>query len=429
MKRLVVLLLLGCLIGLLLGAIPGVQAAKGPIEIIYYSWDDPANKPIVDAFNASQKEIFVKATYLPSAEFETKMVTLLAGGATVDCYMQKRQPNIFQEVANGTIEPLDKYITKYKYDLETIKPYLSQVAVNGKVAAIPFRGAGYYTYYNKKLFAAAGQPTPAEYVAKGQWTWDKFAEVARKMSSGDGKQYGAFLHSWPQLTFLPAIQEGVDFITTDGGVDLNAKSLLYSLRMRKSFEKEKVIIPLAEINASRLHYSTAFYNGNVAMMPMGEWFPGFMISGRNNKLLKGFTWNDYGITRLPCNTPNYITMGQCTFNHVAARSKKKDAAFKFIAWMGSAEGGQVAAKAGLLPSVIDDKVMAVLAESVPDKESLRYLTESVPVKAQWFHKWGSKLETQVLNPLLSGYLSSEQNDGDFIAELEKGCKELIKSTK
>ncbi len=427
MKRLAALLLLGCLLGLLLFTIPGVQA-KGPIEIIYYSWDDPANKPIVDAFNASQKEIFVKATYLPTAEFETKMVTLLAGGATVDCYMQKRQPNIFQEVANGTIEPLDKYITKYKYNLEAIKPYMSQVSINGKVAAIPFRGAGYYTYYNKKLFADAGQPTPAEYVAKGQWTWDKFAEVARKMSSGDGKQYGAFLHSWPQLTFLPAIQEGVDFITPSGQVDLNSKSLLYSLRMRKSFEKEKVIIPLAEINASRLHYSTAFYNGNVAMLPMGEWFPGFMINGRNNKLLKGFTWNDYGITRLPCNTPNYITMGQCTFNHVVARSKKKDAAFKFIAWMGGPEGGQVAAKAGLLPAVIDDKVMAILAESVPDKDSLKYLTEKVPVKAQWFHKWGSKLETQVLNPLLSGYLSSDQNDGDFIADLEKGCKDLIKST-
>lgn len=415
-----------CLLLVAVFAVNTIQAA--PVEINFYTWDDPANKPVVDAFNASQKQIIVKATYLPSAEFETKMVTLLAGGADVDCYMQKRQPNMFQEATNGTIEPLDTLIKKNNYNLKAIKGYLSQISVDGKVFAIPFRGAGYYTYYNKKLFAAAGQPTPDVYVKKGQWTWEKFAEVARKMSSGDGKQYGTFLHSWPQLTFLPAIQGGVDFITPSGQVDINNKLVLSSLKMRKSFEKEKVIVPLAEINASRLHYSTAFYAGNVAMMPMGEWFPGYMIRGRDGNLLKGYTWNDYGITRLPCDTPEYVTMGQCTFNHVAARSKKKDAAFKFIAWMGSTKGSPAIAKAGLLPAVIDKKTMEVLAESVPDKDSLKYLTEKVPVKAQWFHKWGSKLETQVLNPLLSGYLASDQSDDDFIKELEKGCKDLIKST-
>lgn len=182
MKRLSVLLLLTALVVSLLLAISGVQA-KGPIEINFYSWDDPANKPIIDAYNASQKEIFVKATYLPSAEYETKISTLLAGGADIDCFMQKRQSDMFQEIVNGIIEPLDKYATKYKYNLEDIKAYSKQVTYGGKLVAIPFRGAGYYTYYNKKLFAAAGEATPTEYVVKGQWNWDKFQEVAKKLSS------------------------------------------------------------------------------------------------------------------------------------------------------------------------------------------------------------------------------------------------------
>lgn len=427
MKRFSGILLVVCLVFLVMATV-GVQA-KNPIEINFYTWDDPANKPIVDAYNASQKEIFVKATYLPSAEYETKIITLLAGGATIDCYMQKRQPDMFQEINNGIIEPLDKYVAKYKYNTDDIKPYIKQVTYNGKLVAIPFRGAGYYTYYNKKLFAAAGVPTPTEYVAKGQWTWDKFQEVAKKLSSGDGKQYGAVFHTWPQITLMPAIQSGVDFITPDGHVDLNSKLVLYSLRQRKNLEKAKAMLPLSEQIATKIHYSTAFYGGNVAMLLIGEWFPGFMIKGRDSNLLKGFTWNDWAITRVPCNNATYSTIGMTTFNHLCHSSKKKDAAFKFIAWMGSAEAGPVIAKSGFLPAVVDEKTLAVLGESVPDKDSLTYLTEKVPVVPQWFHKYGSKLETQALNPLVSQYLTTDMNDGDLIADMEKACKEVINSVK
>ena len=51
---------------------------------------------------------------------------------------------------------------------------------------MPFRGEAYFTYYNKKVFEKAGVPTPETYVEKGEWTWDKFIEVAKELSTGDG---------------------------------------------------------------------------------------------------------------------------------------------------------------------------------------------------------------------------------------------------
>jgi hypothetical protein len=42
------------------------------VTIIYYLWDDPSLKPMVDAFNASQKEIIVDARYIPSPDYETR---------------------------------------------------------------------------------------------------------------------------------------------------------------------------------------------------------------------------------------------------------------------------------------------------------------------------------------------------------------------
>ncbi len=427
MKKLITVLLsvcwvLSCFIG-----ISGVQA-KGPTEISYYLWDDPTYRQIVDAYNASQKEIHVKATYLQAADYETKLLTLLAGGVNMDCYMQKRQADMFPQNSNGYIEPLDKLIKKYKFNIGADKPYMNDISINGKVLAIPFRGAGYFTYYNKKIFEKAGIPTPTELVKKGNWNWNKFMEVSQKLSTGDGKQYGAILYTWPVNTFLPAYQQKVDFITASGKVDVDIDSVLFSMRMRRNLEKSKAIIPLAELKATKTHYSQAFYQGNVGMVLIGEWFPQFMLAARDQKLLKNFTWNDWAITRIPCDSANYITAGASTFNHIYSRSKKKDAAFKFLAWAGGVEGAKVVAKNGILPAIVNDEVQNELTKVVPDMESVKYLSEPAPKFTAYINKYGTKIETQVLNPLIEKYLVSDMSDGDFMVELDRGLKEVVKSS-
>ncbi len=398
-----------------------------PVEVNYYMWQDPTFQPIVDAFNNSQKEVFVKTTVMPSSDYETKILTMLAGGADIDCYMQKRQTDMFQQAKNGFIEPLDKYIKTTKYDLKSIKAYTSQITVSGKVLAIPYRGAGYYTYYNKKLFAKAGIPTPTEYVKKGEWTWDKFQEVSKKLSTGDGRIYGSLLYTWPQLSVVPAIQKNVMFIDAKGKLNLDEKALAYSVKMRRDLEKSKSILSMAELKATKTHYSKPFYDGNTAMLLIGEWFPGMMISGRDDKLLKDYTWNDWAITRLPSDSPKYVTMGACTFNHIYSRSKKKDAAFKFLAWMGSSEGAKVVAKNGFLPPVVDEGVKAELAKVVPDAESLNYFIEPAPRMAQWYTIYGSRVEA-TLGTVLEKYLSSNMTEKEFITELKAQLQQVIKTT-
>ena len=150
------------------------EPPKGPQTIKYLMWEDPTYKNIVQTYNDSQKQIVVDAQVLPSTDYETKLTTMLAGGAQMDAYMQKRQTDMFTQYANGYIAPLDALIAKYKYDTAGIDRFRSSVTVDGKVVAIPFRGAEYYTYYNKKLFANAGIDTPDGYVKNGTWTWKKF---------------------------------------------------------------------------------------------------------------------------------------------------------------------------------------------------------------------------------------------------------------
>ncbi|HET7838678.1 MAG TPA: extracellular solute-binding protein [Rectinemataceae bacterium] len=418
LSRLVILALCLCAILPL-----SVQGQAKPTTIIYYLWDDPSLKPLVDAFNASQKDIVVDARYLPSPDYETKITTLLTAKAEMDCYMQKRQSDMFAHYDNGFIEPLDGLLAKTGVNRAAIDSYKDAVTLDGKVVAFPWRGAAYYTYYNKKLFQKAGVPTPDTYVKSGTWTWDKFAEISKKLSSGDGNVYGSTVYIWGSSQLLMEAQRGKPIIDAKGKIDYD-NAILRAFSMRKGLEEAKAMWPLIDMKVTKTHYSKQFYDGRAAMLLIGEWFPGFMISGRDKNLLQGYTWNDWAVTRLPCDEKSYSTFGSPTFNHVTSYAKNKEAAFRFIAWMGGPEGAKVAAEAGVLPAMVDPGVKAVLAKAFPDAQSLEYFTEAKKSYPLLMTKYGSRIEAQV-NSMIEEYLLGKLSDSDFDARFRDGLKDII----
>ncbi|HUX13616.1 MAG TPA: extracellular solute-binding protein [Spirochaetia bacterium] len=401
-------------------------AAAGPQSIQFVMWQDPTYANVVQAYNDSQSRVKVDPQIVTSADYETKLTTMLAGGVYMDAFMEKRQTDMFAQYENGYIEPLDGLIKKYKYDTTGLDNYKAAVTIDGKTLAIPFRGARYYIYYNKKMFADAGIDTPDKYVQRGDWTWKKFMEVAEKISSGDGKKYGAFFYTWGQVNMFPAIQANVSFITPDGKIDIN-DTVLQSFKMRKELEQKKAIMPYVDIVATKLHYSQAFYNGNVAMLPIGEWFPGFMLDGKKKDLLKGFTWDDWGVTRLPDDQSTYASVGAPTFNNIYSGSKFKDAAFDFIGWMGGAQGSAIVAKNGFLPGMITPDVVSALKSVLPDNESLKYFTENVPVIPPYYTRYGSRVEQAILSTMQQ-YLLNDMSDAEVMAALKSKLQDIINTT-
>lgn len=426
---LAVLILIG---GAVVAFASGSQEAEevesdGPVTITYYLWDDPTYAQIVDTFNASQDRIYVEAEYLQASDYEAKLTTLLAGGAEMDAYMQKRQFDMFSHFANGYIEPLDDLIAEHDYDTDAISAYRSALQIDGQWVAIPFRGGSYLTYYNRRIFEAAGEPTPDYYVERGEWTWDKFEEVANRLATGDGEIYGGLIYTWGNQTFLPAIQAGAQFITDDGEVVVD-DSIVEALERRLRLEQSGAIPELVELKATRTHYSQAFYQGNLAMMIIGEWFPGMMLKARDDGLLQGFTWNDWGVTRLPSQTPrDFATVGNPTFNHVHPDSDNKDAAFEFIAWMGSAEGANVVAEAGFLPPVVNDEVTAILAGAIPDEQSLEYFVEDAPRMPIFYNRYGTRIDL-FTGQLVERYMVGDIAPRDLRAEIEAGLEEIVATT-
>jgi len=402
-------------------------AAKvGPVEIIYYLWDDPTYNQIVDTFNESQNEVYVKTMVIPAGDYETKLTTLLAGGAEMDAYMQKRQADMFPQYANGYIHPLDDLVAKHGYDLEAVLAYESAIRIDGKLLAIPFRGATYYTYYNRKLFQQAGLPDPDHYVDLNEWTWDRFAQVANKLASGDGSVYGGLFYIWGLCHVIPALQNEIDFITPDGEIELD-DSVRYSFALRRDLEESKAIWSLIDLKVTKTHYSKAFYDGNVGMLIIGEWFPGQMLKGRDDELLVGYTWNDWAITRLPCNLPDYRSVGNPTFNHIHVNSKKKDSAFKFISWMGGPLGARVVAEAGFLPPIVTPQVISALEKAIPDERSLKMFAEGPRVIPTFYSKYGSRVE-MMIQSIIEEYLVEKWTDEELMQRMRVELNDIIQTT-
>lgn len=425
-KGMLILLLVLLSAAMLLAGGQGEETAveeEGPTTVIFYLWDDPAYPPIVEEFNSSQDEVFVDAKWVSLNEYEAQISTLLAGGAEMDGYMQKRSTDIFAHYNNGYIAPVDELAAEHGFDLEEVSDYREAITIDGKTLAVPFRGASWYCYYNKVLFEKAGVPTPDTYVENGEWDWDKFIEVSAQLKQAlPDLSYGSFLYTWGSANVIPALQNGVQFVDAEGNINVN-DSVINSYLYRKELEERGLIMPLTETKVTKTHYSKPFYNGDAAMLLIGSWFPGHMLKGRDESLLEGYEWSDYSITRLPCDESTYRSFGNPTFSHIHANSDKKEAMFKFLSWMGGPEGAKIVAGNGLLPAYITEDVKAELAKILPNETAVKYYTEQKIVNPQFYNKYGSAVESE-LAAVMEEYLASDMSASELRELLTKRLQQV-----
>jgi multiple sugar transport system substrate-binding protein len=399
--------------------------ATGPVTITYYTWDDGAHKALIDGFNATHTDIQVNGQILASADYETKLTTLLSGRADIDCFMEKRQSDMFSQNSNGYLEPLNSYIKATGSDNPAVEGFKSSVTVDGDIVEIPWRGGAYFTYYNKAVFRKAGIPTPDTFVEKGEWTWAKFEEVSKAIHAADADLLGSTIYFWGSNGFFEAGQAGDAIVTADGKID-NIENVVKQLEMRKRLEADGAMWNLIDMKVTKTHYSKQFYDGKVGMMIIGEWFPGQMVKGNEDKLI-AFDYQDWGITRMPNDQEIYTTVGLSTGNCVTSYSKKKQAAFDFINWMSGPEGAAIAASYGVLPAAASDAAKAIIAKSLPEGNSADYFLEARNNNTANFSPYATRVETEfskLQEDYLLGNLTSDQFRKAFTASLN----DIIKTT-
>lgn len=408
MKKMLSVLLAAMLVLL---AIPAMAEDQ---VITVVTWDATTTPYLIaqkEAFEAANPGIKIEYVDVASQDYAVKTTTMLEGGDKSDVYMIKEIDNLINWQAQGFAAPLDTA----DYDMSGFAGTEANYAVDGVQYAIPFRSDFWVLFYNKDLFDAAGVEYPTN-----DMTWDQYAELAKKMTNPEKEIYGTHYHTWLSAVANWAVCDGVNTLA-----DKEYSDLLYFYKLYQDLEDSGACMSFADLKAAGLHYSGAFANGNIAMMPMGYWYVSTLI-GYNKDGTCNFNW---GITAVPHldGVPAGSSFGNLTGAMINAKSENKDLAWKYISWLGGPEGSKATASTGARPAWVSEDVAAAMSsvEGFPADETSKGALLPVFVGMEWpVAEKVADIKT-IVNEEHSMIMAREITPEDGIEEMNERVAELF----
>lgn len=325
-------------------------------------WDNSTTEVGNDlAAKFTEKYPNIKVEYIDvsSTEYTNKLSIMLNGGSDLDAFYIKDADTTLSMYKKGQLHDLNSYIKESKVELDKYNGLAENFQFEGGTYGLPYRTDYYILYYNKDVFDAASEPYPTN-----DMTWDEYAEVAAKITSGEGanKIYGALTHTWNACVQNWAVQDGKNTIVSD---DYSFMKPYYE-RALKMQNDDKSAMDFATLKTSNIHYSGPFLNGQVGMMPMGTWFMNTIIL----KKAQGESDINWGIATLPHaqSIEQGYTVGATTPIAMNAAGKNKDAAWKFIEFVTNEQAAAYVSTKGVLPSILTEEALVNVsnAEGMPE---------------------------------------------------------------
>ena len=342
-----------------------------------YNW-----KATLDAYHKANPNVTVELVLLSekgdTQEATKKLDLAAASGEQIDMMMFSDPASYSQRVALGMAAPLDDYIAKDGYKVE--EDYKVDTHLNGKVYALPGKFNPWYVLLNKDHLDEAGLKVPTD------WTWDEFADYAKKLTKGEGatKRYGTYFHG-PQnggwMEFLKLKMENqpqnTEFLKPDGSSNLDDPNFKATLELRVRMEKvDKSSVPYSDMISQKLAYRNQFFNQSVSMLTIGSWMNTEI--GGTDKVPLTF---HVAVAPFPKNNPGDETgLTPVTTDYVAVSesSEHKEEAYKFVRWYTTegqvVQGKNIPAWNGVkseqVTSIIDTILAGTKNPELVDKTSL-----------------------------------------------------------
>ena len=317
-------------------AAPAEQAAAAePTTITWAFWGDPpeveSHKRVADAFMAAHPDIKIEIWNQPWGDYFTKIQALWASGdiATIpDVAFLWPTPKY---AAQGVLENLDSYIETSGYNLEDYWPGLLESAkYQGSVYGFPRDIEVNVLYYNKDIFDEAGVEYPTE-----NWTWDDLLAAAEKLTVKDA--------SGNVSRYALAMEGGkwAKWVNQNGGAILDdynnpSKCLLaepaavagvkfFADMMNNGYAMRDADLSQAGGDAA------VFQSGQAAMIIQNtSRVSGFNAAGMNY---------DVATVPTPADGKRWNGAGGAAWV-MSSGSDNKDAAWTFLNWLQSTDGGE-----------------------------------------------------------------------------------------
>lgn len=348
--------------------------AQEPVTINYATWVNNKdasgsylNEVVTKEFTKKNPNIQVKFQLLSennSTEYLQKLDLMIAGGEEIDVVEYPSRASYYDRVARNVLAPLDEYIAaegkKYS-DLFNI-----DTAVNGKIYALPWDVKPMFVMLNKKYLDEAGLSIP-----KPDWTWNDFRDYAKKLSKGEGKdrRYGSYFWTVPGMKLYGVFNAyGYDPLLNKetGASNVTDPNIKEWLQFYSDMEKvDKSLYPYFEAKSGKISYRDIFFQGKIAMLPIGIWMIP-EIAGTIDKYPHDWVTAFAPVPKFK-DYPAGNSGGDAGFIGVPAGSKYKAEAYKFAKF--NCEEG-VSIRATGLPAKKEYNVDELLKTMMGGKENL-----------------------------------------------------------
>lgn len=124
---------------------------------------------------------------LPFDGYTSTLTTQIAGDNAPDMawILENAAPDF---VSTGALVPIGDTLEDTEgYEYDDLVPAATELwRHEDRLYAYPFSTSPFAVFANTDLLAEAGQPTPAELIADGQWTWDRVVEAGAAVRAETG---------------------------------------------------------------------------------------------------------------------------------------------------------------------------------------------------------------------------------------------------
>ena len=322
------------------------SAFAAPTQIEYWSvftgGDGATMQQMVDAFNASQNEVFVNHTPMTADDLYQKIPLAVQTGSDVPdvCIVHiERIPNF---VANDML---------YSYDFDILakagvkeEDYIAsawaRTEIGGDHYGIPLDVHSYVTYYNKDLF---DKYDLNEFLSDGVLTFDEIKGLGDK-ARANGYEGQIFDLGWMRAQLLCYYaQLDPELTLSKDGVN----PCINNENMKKVMETMKELYEGGYTTSKSDDYSSMFYGGELLVWSEGIWMKAAVVDAGVN----------FGMIPSVCFDPASVKNWTSSHNFVQfadeERTEEEDLAVaKFIKYMGEAQSETWAVQAGQCPSYV-----------------------------------------------------------------------------
>ncbi|MET9373074.1 sugar ABC transporter substrate-binding protein [Streptomyces sp. NPDC002992] len=301
-------------------------SSNEPVTITFWGWAK-GSKDVVDAFNASHKNIQVKFEEIPSgnAGGYAKISNAVKAGNAPDL-VSIEYPSLPEFVSSGALQDIGDEFTEA--DRGKLLPQsVGLTTLGGKTWAVPFDAAPQAFYYRKDLFAKHKIEVPT--------TWDAFKAAAEKVKKADAKaRIGTFFPDDPTTFEAMAWQAGAQWF--------KAENDTWKINTTDAATTKVAAYWQGLLDADLVHKNASFSPEWTGSLKNGTTI-GYLGASWGAGVLKGTLPEQSGkwaVAPIPTwdGKPASGMLGGTSFA-VTKDSRKKAAAVEFAEWMATTEAG------------------------------------------------------------------------------------------